>query len=156
MVSPGAPVSDQQVDALLQAAMAAPSARNLQPWHFVVLRDPALLKQVPEAHPFAAMVPEAGLAICVCADPQIQPMEGYWAQDCSAATQNILLQATELGLGSVWLGVYPRQERMGPVRELLHIPEPFQPFSLVAIGHGAESKGPSERYDVARVHHDGW
>ncbi len=83
-------------------------------------------------------------------------MEGYWAQDCAAATQNILIAASDLGLGAVWLGVYPRQERIDGMRELLGVPTGVVPFSLVSIGHPAQQLPPSDRYDEARIHRDRW
>lgn len=150
------PVTEEQVKLLLSAAMVAPSARNTRSWHFVVITDRAVLERAPRVHPYAAMVPEAALAILVCADPQLEPSEGYWAINCAAATQNILLEAVELGLGAVWLGVYPRKERMQGLRELCRVPEPIVPFALIAVGHPAEQKPPEDRYDPARIHRDQW
>jgi len=150
------PVGDEQVSKLLAAAMVAPSARDTRSWHFVVLRDRQLLARVPEFHPHAAMVPTAALAILVCADPGLEPHEGYWVTNCAAATENLLIEAQYLGLGAVWLGVYPRQERMTGLRRLCGVPEAIVPFALVALGHPAESKPPADRYDPARVHLDHW
>ncbi len=150
------PVSKESLNLLLGAAMVAPSCRDCRPWHFVVIRDRKILERVPGVHPHSSMVPQAQLAILVCADPRLQESEGYWAQDCAAATENILIEAQHLGLGAVWLGVYPRPERIRGLRELLGIPEPVVPFSLVPVGHPGEHKEPADRFDPKKVHWDRW
>jgi nitroreductase len=151
-----APVSEDQIRRLLAAAMAAPSAGNQQPWHFVVITDRTVLDRIPEVHPHAPMVREAPLAIAVCGDKQLDRHAGMWVLDCSAATQNLLLAAHALGLGAVWLGVYPRADRMAGLQKLLGLPESVAPLSLIAIGHPAESKPPADRYQERRVHRDHW
>lgn len=148
------PVSEEHIDLLLKAAMAAPSAANLQPWHFVAITDRGQLNHLAVVHPYAKMLREAPLAICVCGDPSIN--ERYWVQDTAAATENVLLAAVGLGLGAVWLGVHPRPERVQPIREALGIPEPVVPLSLIAVGHPAESLPPRTQYDPDRVHRDRW
>lgn len=148
------PVSEADVKTLLEAAMAAPSASNLKPWHFVLVTERETLNALAKAHPHGKMLAEAPLCIAVCGAPEISGR--YWVQDCSAATENLLLAATALGLGAVWLGVYPRDERVKPVREVLGIPELVTPLNLVAIGHPAEEKPARTQYDAARVHHGRW
>ena len=106
------PVTDAQVEALLRAAMAAPSAGNQQPWRFVVIRDKRTLGAITEVHPYAKMLPGASVAILVCGDPGAGKWPQYWEQDCAAATENVLIAAEQLGLGSVWLGVHPLAERV--------------------------------------------
>jgi len=150
------PVGDDLVERLLRAAMCAPSAGNQQPWQFVVVRDREKLAHVPDAHPYAAMAPFAALAIVVCGTPNGCRWPTLWPQDCSAATENILIEATALGLGSVWCSIHPMEERERGMRELLGIPEEIVPFSIVAIGHAAEPKAPADRYDEGRVHRDRW
>jgi nitroreductase len=150
------PVSDDLVAKLLAAAMAAPSANNQQPWHFVVIRDRGTLDAVPDIHPHSRMVRQAPLAILVCGDPAAEKNPGYWVQDCAAATENLLIAATALGLGSVWLGVYPREDRVTGLRRLLGVPEPIVPFALVPIGRAGEVKPPADRYQESRVHRDRW
>src|SRR5210317_273458 len=103
------PISGDIVNGLLEAGMHAPTARNLQPWHFVVVDERSMLDNLAVAHPYAKMLKQARLAILVCGDRNIQEMDGYIIQDCSAATQNIMLAAHAYGLGSVWLGMYPRE-----------------------------------------------
>lgn len=148
------PVGAADVQTLLEAAMAAPSASNRKPWHFVVVTERATLNKLADAHPYAKMLYEAPLCIAVCGDPAIAPQ--YWAQDCSAATENLLVGAAGLGLGTVWMGVYPPEERIAAVRRLLAIPETILPLNLIAVGHPAEHKEPRTQYDAARVHSERW
>ena len=150
------PVDDATVERLLRAAMAAPSAGNQQPWHFVVLRDRETRRAITGFHPYARMLPDAPVAVLVCGDPSSGKWPQMWEQDCSAATENILVEAAALGLGAVWLGVHPIEERVTGLRELLGVPEHVVPFSIVPVGHPAEHKGPSARYDPARVHLERW
>ena len=149
-------VSDDDIAEILDAAMAAPSAGNQQPWHFVVIRDRALLAAVPGFHPHARMAPQAPVAILVCGDPALERHAGYWVQDCSAATENLLLAAAAKGLGAVWCGVHPREERVEGFRRLLGLPAQVVPFAFVPIGHPAESKAPARRFNPERVHRDRW
>jgi len=144
------------VKELLVAAMSAPSASNLQPWYFVVVNERPQLDALTTVLPYGQMLKEATLAIVVCGDCQRQGLEGFWVQDCSAATQNILLTAHARGLGAVWLGVYPRAERVQDIRRLLGLPEHVIPLCVVSIGYPAEHKDPANRYDAARVHYNCW
>ena len=146
------PVPEEVVRQLLDAGMHAPTARNIQPWHFVVVDERDMLDNLSIAHPYAKMLQEATLAILVCGDRNLQEMDGYIIQDCSAATQNIMLAAHALGLGSVWLGMYPREERMKKVGELLNIPSNILPVALISIGYPDESKPLPDRYKSDRIH----
>ncbi|HOA32511.1 MAG TPA: nitroreductase family protein [Clostridia bacterium] len=150
------PVTEEQLEEILRAAMAAPSAGNQQPWHFIVINDRSILKEIPKFHPYANMLNEAPCAIVVCGDTSRERHKSYWVQDCSAATQNMLLMAAEMGLGFVWLGVYLREERVSELRKLLDIPDNIIPLNIVAIGHPAEEKGPSDRFDETRIHKNKW
>jgi len=149
-------VSDEMVDEVIKAGMYAPSAGNEQPWHFIIIRDRGLLDTIPSFHPHSNMVKEASCAILVCADLALEKHKGYWVQDCSAATQNMLLATHASGLGSVWVGVYPRQERIEGFRKLLGIPEEIIPFSLIPLGYPAEEKETAERFNRNRIHRDRW
>ena len=149
-------VSQQDVDLLLQAAMAAPSAMNEQPWHFVVIRDRDVIHSIHVKHPYAAMLLQAKVVIAVCGDTTKEHYPGYWVVDCSIATTHILLAAHARKLGAVWLGVYPREERMDLVREALKLPDHIHPLSLVALGHPAEIKAPPDRDLPDRIHLDTW
>jgi nitroreductase len=150
------PVNKSDINLLLKAAMHAPSARNEQPWHFVVINERGLLNRISKVHPYASMLPEAALAILVCGDENLELSRGYWPVDCAAATQNLLLAAQALGLGAVWLGVYPRQERQLAIREIFDLPSNIQPFSLISIGYPAEQKRIPDRYKAERVRWNEW
>ena len=152
----GEPVDDATVQRLLRAAMAAPSAGNEQPWRFVVLSDREMRVKVAGCSPYAGMLPDAAVAIVVCGDTVGQRHPGYWVQDCSAAAQNTLLAACALGLGGVWLGFYPNEERARCCREVLGLPETVEPLAVIAIGHPAEEKPPADRYDPEFVHTNTW
>ena len=150
------PVSADDERALLEAAMAAPSAGNEQPWHFVVIRERATLDAIPEFHPYASMLREAPVAILVCGDPGRERHRGYWEQDCSAAVENVLVMAQSRGLGAVWLGVHPEADREEACRKLLGVPKDLVPFAIVSVGHPGETKPPGDRYDESRVHRERW
>lgn len=150
------PVSAETIRALLEAGMAAPSANNNHPWHFVVVTERAILDAIPKFHRYSRMLFEATLAILVCGDTNFEPNPGYMAQDLSAAVENILLAAHAQGLGAVWLGICPRKRRMAGIKQLLHLPENITPFALISMGYPAEQKPPSGRYAESRVHHNGW
>jgi len=145
------PVTDEQIQTLLEAAMAAPSASNLKPWEFVVVRDAALRKELSGVHPWAKMAADAAVVFVICGRPKDSD---HWVEDCSAATQNLLLAVTALGLGAVWVAIYPRAQREDGVRRILHLPEDWRPLCLVPVGHPAETKPPRTQYDPARVHYD--
>jgi len=149
-------VNDEQVELLLKAAMYAPSAGNQQTWHYVVLREKETFNKIIEFHPFAQMLSQASVAICVCADLSLESKQGYWMVDCSAATENLLLAAHSLGLGAVWLGVYPRPERMEGLKQVLYLPESVEPFSLISIGYPAEEKKLPNRFKPERIHLERW
>jgi nitroreductase len=149
-------VEEKKIETLLRAAMQAPSSRNSQPWHFIVITERKTLSAVPEFHTHAKMLHEAPLAIMVCGDLRIEQSIEYINTDCSAATENLLLAAHDLGLGAVWLGIYPREQRVEEIRRLLDIPRHVIPISLVALGYAAEDKEPEDRFRSERVHRDSW
>ena len=152
-----APVTDEQIKTLLRAAMSAPSAMNMRPWRFVVVRDGAMRQWIADNHPYAKMLPHAQAAIVVCGVRR-QPgaLKDYWVQDCSAAMENLLLQAHAMGLGAVWLGVYPRQERADMVAKALELPEDVVPLGIASLGWPAEERDLPERYDESCVHWEKW
>lgn len=150
-------VSDEQIKILLEAAMSAPSAGNEQPWHFIVIKDRQLLDEVPKYHPYSSMIKQAPVAVLVCADTKLNKYNmDYWVQDCAAATENLLVAVADQGLGAVWLGVYPGQERVAGLRQLFNVPEKVIPFALVPIGYPAEHKDPENRYREDRIHLNRW
>jgi nitroreductase len=145
-------VSKETVTLLLQAAMAAPSAANGRPWEFVAVTDKAVLTELREALP-GHYNGQAAIAVCANLALASSPAsERFWQQDLGAATENILLAATGLGLGSVWTGGYPGQERVEILRRVLGIPESVIPMCLIWIGYSAEIKPPRTQYDEQRVH----
>jgi len=150
------PVGEELIQQLLAAAMSAPSASNRQPWHFLVITERRQLDALTAILPYGQMLKQAPLAIVVCGDRERQPMDGYWVQDCSAATENILLAAHATGLGAVWLGVYPREERIQELTRLLGLPEQVSPLAVLSIGYPAEHKEPARRFDESRIHRDRW
>lgn len=151
----GEPVPEPAIETLLAAAMSAPSSKNRQPWQFVVITERSLLREVPSFHPYAKMVPDAPAAILVCGDLE-RDEHGFWVQDCSAATQNILLAAHAEGLGAVWLGIHPLRERVEGFRRLVELPEHVIPFSLVPFGFPAVRKPRADRFDRSRIHRNRW
>jgi nitroreductase len=148
------PVSEDHVRALLKAAMAAPSASNLKPWHFVVITDRRTLNELADILPHGKMLRAAPAGISVLGDTAVS--DAYWVQDCSAATENLLLAASAVGLGAVWLGVYPRESRVVGVTRLLGLPAGTVPLNVIAVGHPAEVKPPRTQYDDSRVHAERW
>jgi len=149
-------ISDDQINTLLKSGMYAPSANNKQPWHFIVINDRKILSKIADIHPYAKMLIEAQLAILVCGDELLENGSGYWIVDCSAATQNILLAAHGIGLGAVWLGLHPREERKQAIKELFNLPKNIQPLSLISIGYPNENKELPDRFKPERIHYNTW
>lgn len=149
-------VTDAEVNELLGAAMSAPSAGNEQPWEFVVVRDKQLLNQVGTFSKYAGYAKKAPVSILVCGNLDYDKHGGFWVQDVSAATQNILLAAHAMGLGAVWTGAYPGKDRIKGFRKLLGLPRNIVPFSLVVIGHPKKQRSPIQRFKEDRVHYDSW
>jgi nitroreductase len=150
------PVPDAIIHTLLEAAMQAPSAGNEQAWQFVVIEDRQIALQIPRFHPHAEMLKTAPLAIVICGDLSRQKYPGRWPQDCSAATQNLLLAAHALCLGAVWVGIHPDPDRVDGMRALLSLPEDIIPLSLIPLGYPATSALPVSRFDPAKVHRNRW
>lgn len=149
-------ITDAQIEELIRAAMYAPSAGNAQPWHFVVIRERAILDEIPKFHPFAQMLKQASVAVLICADEHLEKYPGRWMMDCAAAAQNFLLAAYGSGLGAVWVGLYPEEERMAGVARLVQLPEYIHPVCLIPVGVPAEPKRAVDRFKPERIHHDRW
>lgn len=152
----GEPVSDEDVETLLRAAMAAPSAHNGQPWRFVVVRDRAQLERLAVCTPFARSLATADVGIVVCTEKKIGPYAGFWVIDCAAAIENLLVAAHALGLGALWMGVHPIAPFGAAVRGVIGAPRGIAVHSMVAVGRPAKDKPPAERYDEAFVHRERW
>ncbi len=147
------PVERDKIDLLLQAAMAAPSAMNIKPWEFVVVTSEAKLAQIRSALMFGKY--NAPMAIAVCGNTSFfkHPMAAkFWVQDCAAATENILIAAAGLGLGTVWLGVHPIHNFTKKVSGILNLPDHVKPLNLIYVGYPAEEKPARTQYDPERVH----
>lgn len=153
------PVGEDQIERMLRAAMAAPTAVNKQPWEFVVVTDKATLSALSKVHPHARIENGAMLVIAVCGSLD-NGLDGrakeYWVQDCSAATENLLLAAHGLGLGAVWCGVYPMEDRIAPISEILAIPQGYMPLNLVTIGYPAVHPAPKDKWNESKVHRERW
>ena len=150
----GQAVSADTIETLLRAGMAAPTAVNKQPWHFVVVTDREKLKGIAVANPNAGMAEKAPLAIVVCGDLEKAldgPAREYWIQDCSAATENILLAAHGLGLGAVWTGIYPKDERVSVFNNLLKLPRHIIPLCAIIIGHPDEAPQPKDKWTPGNI-----
>ncbi len=150
------PVSEEAVRTILGAAMMAPSAGNVQPWQFIVVTDPLQMNRVKDVHPYVGMAAGAPLGILVCGDLSLEKFPGFWVQDCSAAMQNLLLAAHDLGLGAVWTGVHPIEERVERFRTIFELPEQVVPLGLAVIGWPVKPGRRKERYKAERTHQNRW
>ena len=149
-------ISDELINELIEAGISAPSAGNQQPWHFIILDDNKIIKKIPDFHPHSNMLTGAQIAIIVCGDLDLETNKGFWIQDCSAATENILIAARAKGLGSCWLGLYPREDRVIGIRNLLKIPANIIPLSLISLGYPAVKQDKVNRYNSSRIHKNKW
>lgn len=149
-----AEISEELVVKIIGVAMTAPSAGNQQPWQFIVVRDREKLSCIQKFHPYCKMAAKAPLAIVVCGDPVGKKWPDYWVQDCSAAVQNLLLAARAEGIGTVWTGVYPLEERVAGCRELFSVPDHIIPFAVIPMGWPKESSEfkAVNRFNKALVH----
>jgi nitroreductase len=143
------PVPAETLEACLRAAMHAPSAGDAREWRFVVVDERPLLTEITRIHPYARALESAPLGIVVCGDEDAQRYPGYWPQDCAAATLNLLLAAHDAGLGAVWCGIHPLEEREQGMRKLLGLPRSVRPFCVVALGwpDGERPAADEDRYE---------
>lgn len=148
------PVSEDALRTLLEAAMAAPSAHNCQPWHFVVVKEQSIKEAVSSLHPYIHMAKDAPLGILVCGNTSLEKTPGFWVQDCSAASQNILLAATALGLGALWTGIYPLSGRVEAFQKLFALPDHIIPLTYLVIGHPKQEAKAVSRYDPAKISYE--
>ena len=152
-----AAVPTEQIETVLRAAMAAPSAFNERSARFVVVTDRSILALLAETHQYSRMLAEAPVGIVVCGDRTAERYTGfYWIQDCSAAITNLLNAAHGIGLGACWVGVQPWPDRAKHVRATLALPLDIEPHAMVALGRPAEQKPAAERFDASFVHHERW
>jgi nitroreductase len=152
----GKQITAAQIKTLLEAAMMSPTAVNAQEWEFLVITDKKQMLKITTIHPYAQMLKQASAAIIICGNLKKEYFPGYWIGDCAAAAQNILLAATDLGLGSVWLGVQPDKARVKNIQKLFKLPAHIMPFNVIALGYPAEKKKAENRYDAKKVHYEKW
>ena len=153
------PVTKEQIDILLKAAMQAPTTINNRDWAFIVVDDREVMnKIIANQEGNADMLAQAPVAIVVCGDLDlaIKPDVEYWVQDCSAATENILLAAHDMGLGAVWLGTYPVMNRVEGMKKIFNLPENIVPMAVVSIGHPARQLPKADRYEPKKIHYNKW
>lgn len=152
-------LTEQQVETLLRAAMAAPSAVNKQPWAFLVINDKEKLEAVGGIERSKNMIATAPVAIVVCGDMS-QTLNGeaaeFWIQDASAATENLLLAAHGMGLGAVWTGFHPGTHRVDTLKQILGLPSHIEPLGIVPVGYPAENPTPKDKWVPEKVHHNVW
>jgi nitroreductase len=149
-------IPDDIIESWIRCGMHAPSAGNEQPWHFIIIKNSETLNQISRFHNHAQMLSDASIGILICIEKVLEKHPPMAIQDCSAATQNILLAVHEKGYGAVWLGVYPREQRMKGLKNLLNIPGGIIPFSLIAIGIPDEQKETEDRFKMNRIHIETW
>jgi nitroreductase len=150
------PVSDNILKEILGAAMSAPSAGNEQPWPFVIINDRKVLDEIPKVHPYSQSVKTASVAVVVCGDLKSEVHKDFWVQDCSAATENILIAVQAKGLGAGWLGIHPIKERVKGMQKLLRLPDHVISLSVIPVGYPDEHKPLANRFNISRVHHNSW
>ncbi len=146
------PINQKQIDALLKAAMAAPSAGNQQPWEFYIITDSALCTALAATSPYAGPIAKASLAIVVCYRDNLK-FADYADIDCAIACENILLEAADLGLGGVMLGVAPLHQRMEKVAKVLNLPKEHTAFAMLALGYPLNEVKPTDRFNPDKVHY---
>lgn len=150
----GKEVTDEQIHKILQAAMAAPSARNSQPWEFIVIKDRKKLDALAEQNPYGKMLFDASCAIVVVGNLNRAPENEFWTQDTSAATQNILLEIEALGLGAVWIGTYPKEDRVQVVKKELSLPDNVIPLNIISIGYPTGKDQPKDKWNKDFIHYE--
>ncbi|MBN1397520.1 MAG: nitroreductase family protein [Bacteroidetes bacterium] len=154
----GEPVTETQIEVLLKAAMAAPSAVNCQPWAFVVVTERKTLDKLADVLPYAKMLYKAGAAVIVCAIPEKahKKMKEYAIIDSTLASGNILLAAEAIGLGAIWTAAYPYPDRMEPVRSILNIPPEVIPLNVIPIGRPTGEDKPKKKFNPKVIHTERW
>lgn len=149
-------ITREQAEDIIKYGMYAPSAKNKQPWHFILLNDKNIFKKILEFQPHTKMLEQAQWGIVVCGDEQLANTPEYWPVDCAAVTQNILLAAHGMGFGAVWLGIYPRPERVSAMKGLLNLPPHIHAFSIVSVGYPDQQLAQPDRFQPNRIHLNGW
>lgn len=149
----GKPVTDEELEKLLKAGMAAPSGMNKQPWEILVINDREVLDKLAEGLPYGKMLTKAPMAIIVCGDTT---KSTYWYLDCSLVSQNILLAAEAMDLGAVWTAAYPYEERVTAIKNLIDIPAHVTPLNVIPVGHPKGVHQPKNKWDETKIHRNKW
>lgn len=149
-------IPDDLIRKLLAAAMMAPSTGDARTWQFVLVTDSDKKNKIKEVHPYVGMITKAPLGILVCGDLSKEKFPGFWPQDCSAAMQNLLLAAHASGLGAVWTGIHPIEDRIVKFKEIFGLPEHIMPLGLAVTGWPAQTAKSEERYTDDCVHYNTW
>lgn len=149
-------VNPDLIDEVLRAGLFAPSGYNRQPWEFIVFNNREIIDEIKSMHPYAVSLSTAPVCIMVCGDTEKELANGFYQVDCSAAIENMLLAAKELGLDTCWMGVYPWEEVMASFSSRFKLPENIKPFALIALGYGAEILERPKRYDKNKIHYNEW
>ncbi|MBF0209234.1 MAG: nitroreductase family protein [Oligoflexia bacterium] len=154
----GEEVSKSDLEKIVRAGMAAPSAVNKQPWSFIIVAEKKKIDELKDGLPYAKMLSKAGAAIVVCTDPQKahDASTEFAIIDASLAGENILLAAEALGLGAVWTAAYPNVERMAVVRKTLGIPDKIIPLNVIPIGRPTGEDKPKDKYKLENIHWERW
>lgn len=157
----GEQVSDSLVSKILRAGMAAPTAANQQPWHFVVINEQNLKDSITDAFEYTKMVKDCSFAVVVCGDMDNLfqgdvPDGGFWVEDCSAASENMLLAAHALGIGGVWCGIYPLKDREQRLRAILNLPSNLTPLNVMAFGYPAQPVAPKDKWAPSKIHYNAY
>lgn len=150
------PVPVELIEEAVKAAMFAPSARNQQPWEFIIVDKRELMDAVPTYSPHAQMAKGAPAGVLICFNKEYEAAEGFFPQDLGAATQNLLLALHAEGLGAVWTGVYPREDRMAGFTKAFGLPENVISYSFTIIGYPEKESGQTDRFKKERVHYNKW
>lgn len=146
-------VEEEKIRKILQAAMAAPSAGNQQPWEFYVVTNKDVIKKLSESHKYSGVAAGAPVVIVPCYRTKKLVFEEYAQIDLSIATENMWLEVTALGLGGVWMGIAPLEDRIRKVDEILGIDKDLHAFALMPIGYPAEERIQQDRFDESRIHY---
>jgi nitroreductase len=149
------PIAERERKTILEAAMNAPSAADARPWHFITMDEPWVIKQFTGLGG-TEMLAESTFMVLVCGDAGKEIYPGFWPQDCACSAQNMQLAAHDIGIGCVWIAIYPLDERVQVCRKILGIPETITPFALLAMGVPNEVLPPETRYDEVRLHENKW
>lgn len=147
-------LSKGEIEQILRAGFAAPSAKNTQPWEFIVVENKQTLATMSTFSPYAGLIKNAAMGMVVCGNTDRNPIVDYCQQDCAAATENMLVAANDLGIGSCWIGIYPHEERMKPIRDLFNLPENIVPLWMIAFGYPDQKIVVKDKWDESKIHYE--